>query len=83
MTKATGIVRHIDDLGRVVIPMELRRTLDIKEGDPIEVYVMGGESIVLRKYTPGCLTCGNINNLSTFKDKLFCSDCLEAMPKPR
>ena len=50
--KATGIVRRIDDLGRVVIPKEIRRTLKIREGDPLEIYVDRGGEVILKKYSP-------------------------------
>ena len=52
MLKATGIVRRIDDLGRVVIPKEIRRTLKIREGDPLEIYVDRGGEVILKKYSP-------------------------------
>lgn len=55
--KATGIVRRIDDLGRIVIPKELRRTLGINDGDPLEVFV-NGKQVVFQKYEPGCNVCG-------------------------
>lgn len=57
--KATGIVRKVDELGRVVIPIELRRTLGIGEKDPLEIFV-DGEEIILRKYEPCCVLCGQI-----------------------
>ncbi|MEV2354245.1 AbrB/MazE/SpoVT family DNA-binding domain-containing protein, partial [Paenibacillus larvae] len=67
--KATGIVRKLDDLGRVVIPKELRRTLGIGEKDALEIYV-DGERIVLKKYEPGCYLCGGISgDLQTFFDR--------------
>lgn len=56
MLKSTGVVRKIDELGRIVIPMELRRTMDIHTGDPIAIFV-DGESIILQKYQPGCFLC--------------------------
>lgn len=61
MKKATGIVRKVDDLGRVVIPKVLRRTMQIADGDPVEIFVTG-EEIILRKYQPveGCTLCGSI-----------------------
>lgn len=59
--KSTGMVRKIDKLGRVVIPMELRRTMGIDEKDPLEIYV-DGEKIVLQKYRPGCIFCGTITD---------------------
>lgn len=54
--KSTGIVRKVDELGRIVLPVELRRTMDIAEKDPLEIYV-DGNSIVLRKYRPSCIFC--------------------------
>jgi transcriptional pleiotropic regulator of transition state genes len=55
--KATGIVRRVDDLGRIVLPKELRRYLMINEADPLEIYV-DGDMIILKKYAPGCMICG-------------------------
>lgn len=73
--KATGIVRKVDELGRIVIPIELRNKLDIAIKDPIEIFVEGS-SIILKKYEPNCIFCGNSKELSTYKDKLVCSKCL-------
>lgn len=75
---ATGIVRRIDDLGRVVIPKELRRMLGIKEGDPLEIFT-DGERIVLRKYVPGCCLCGNVDQkLATLSSgKIVCGPCVD------
>jgi len=72
--KATGIVRKMDELGRVVIPVELRRTLNIGEKDALEIFVMG-EQIVLRKYTPGCLLCGSFDQLHAIEGKQVCLEC--------
>jgi len=72
--KATGIVRKIDELGRVVLPMELRRTLDIAEKDPLEIFV-DGESIILKKYQPACIFCDSADGLSEFRGKKVCSKC--------
>lgn len=77
--KSTGIVRKVDELGRVVIPIELRRTLDIEEKDALEIYV-DGEKIILRKYEPACIFCGNADNIDLFRGKRVCRDCLAAMP---
>ena len=74
--KSTGIVRKVDELGRIVIPIEIRNKFDIAEKDPIEIYV-DGSSIVLRKYEPNCIFCGNTKNLTTYKDKLVCSKCIQ------
>ena len=73
--KATGIVRKVDELGRIVIPIELRNKLDIAIKDPIEIFVEGS-SIILKKYEPNCIFCGNSKELSSYKDKLICSKCL-------
>ncbi len=75
MLKATGIVRKVDELGRIVLPIELRRTLRIDIGDSIEVYV-DSERIMLKKYMPACLFCNNFEQVTYFKGKLVCQDCL-------
>ena len=72
--KATGIIRRVDELGRVVIPIEIRNQFNIVEKDPIEIYV-DGSSIVLKKYEPNCIFCGNTENLVEYKDKLVCDKC--------
>ena len=74
-----GIVRKVDILGRVVIPKELRDTLDIAEKDPIEIFVED-EKIILRKYNPTCVFCGSTNNVVIYKEKLVCEDCAKAIP---
>ena len=76
--KATGIVRPVDPLGRVVIPVELRRTLDIKTDDSLEVFV-DGEYIMLKKYEPACIFCGNAKDVKNFKGKNICQECLAEM----
>jgi len=81
MMKSTGIVRKVDELGRVVIPIELRRTLGIGEKDALEIYV-DGERIMLKKYEPACIFCGNAENVSYFKGKIVCNECLSEMPIP-
>ena len=73
--KATGIVRKVDELGRIVIPIELRNKLDIAIKDPIEIFVEGS-SIILKKYEPNCIFCGSSKELTSYKDKLVCSKCL-------
>lgn len=76
--KSTGIVRKVDELGRVVIPIELRRTLSIEERDALEIYV-DSDKIVLRKYEPACVFCGNANEVTNFKNKNVCKECLQFM----
>lgn len=73
--KSTGIVRQLDGLGRIVIPMELRRTMNIAEGDGLEIFV-DGEKIVLRKYAPGCTLCGSLNDLKYLSGKPICTSCI-------
>lgn len=76
--KSTGIVRKVDELGRVVIPIELRRTLDIGEKDGLEIFVES-DRIILRKYEPACIFCSNAGNVTHFKGKNVCQTCLDAM----
>ncbi|OEH84327.1 AbrB family transcriptional regulator [Desulfuribacillus stibiiarsenatis] len=76
--KSTGIVRKIDELGRVVIPIELRRTLGIGEKDALEIYV-DGDRIVFKKYEPACSFCDNADNIIHFKGKNICKSCIEEM----
>ncbi len=78
--KSTGIVRKVDELGRIVLPIELRRTLNIDIKDSIEIYV-DNSSIVLKKYEPTCLFCGESEDVVTYKDKNVCKSCLEEMKK--
>ncbi len=78
MLKSTGIVRKVDELGRVVIPIELRRTLGIGEKDALEIYV-DGERIMLKKYEPACIFCGNADNVIYFKGKIVCNECVSEM----
>ena len=78
--KATGIVRPVDPLGRVVIPVELRRTLGIKTDDPLEVFV-DGDYIMLKKYEPACIFCGNATDVVSVHGKNVCKDCLAEMKK--
>ena len=78
MIKSTGIVRKVDELGRVVIPIELRRTLGIDEKDALEIYV-DQERIILKKYEPACVFCGNAEEVSIFKGKNVCRQCTSTM----
>ena len=72
--KATGIVRPVDPLGRVVIPVELRRTLNIKTDDSLEVFV-DDDKIILRKYSPSCIFCKSCDNVIEFGGQKICKDC--------
>lgn len=74
--KSTGIIRRVDELGRIVIPIELRNKLKIAEKDPIEIYV-DGSSIVLKKLEETCVFCGSTKNVTKYKDKLICDKCIK------
>ena len=78
--KSTGIVRKVDELGRIVLPIELRRTLDIAERDALEIYV-DGTSIVLQKHESCCVFCGSSADVSVFKDKNICASCKNELSK--
>ncbi len=78
--KSTGIVRKVDELGRIVLPIELRRTLDIAERDPLEIYV-DGSSIVLTKYQPACVFCGSSKHIASHMGKNVCAACLKQLSK--
>ncbi|HHZ13505.1 MAG: AbrB/MazE/SpoVT family DNA-binding domain-containing protein [Caldicoprobacterales bacterium] len=73
--KSTGIVRKVDELGRIVIPIELRRTLNIAEKDALEIYV-DGEHIILKKYQPACIFCDDARDVFDYKGKNVCKSCL-------
>lgn len=74
--KSTGIVRKVDELGRIVLPIELRRTLDIAERDSLEIFV-DGSSIILKKYQPSCVFCDDATGVFTFKGKNVCPNCAQ------
>lgn len=78
--KSTGIVRKVDELGRIVLPIEIRRTLDIAERDELEIY-MENDQIILQKYEPNCLFCASSYGLTSYKGKNVCRDCIRAMNK--
>ena len=74
--KFTGMARNVDGLGRFVIPKEMREQLEIKTKDRISIY-MEGEKIILQKNQDSCLFCGNEENLTEYKDKMICNECVE------
>lgn len=78
--KSTGIVRKVDELGRVVIPIELRRTLMIGVKDALEIFVEG-DTIILKKYEPSCVFCGQAKHVSNLKGKNICPACIEEIGK--
>ena len=76
--KSTGIIRKVDELGRIVLPIELRRTLDIAERDELEIF-MENDRIVLQKFEPACLFCGSSRSLITFRGKNVCQSCVSKL----
>lgn len=76
--KSTGIIRKVDDLGRIVLPIELRRMLDIAERDELEIYIEN-DHIILQKYKPTCVFCGSCHNLTSHRGKKVCHSCIQAM----
>ena len=78
--KSTGIIRNIDELGRIVVPKEMRKNLGIQEGDPLEIY-SEGDSIILKKKQRSCIFCGSDEELSEFKEKYICKECLSDVSK--
>lgn len=76
--KSTGIVRKVDELGRIVLPIELRRTLDIAERDELEIY-LDDDRVVLKKYEPSCIFCGSSCGLVTYHGRNVCMECIENM----
>ena len=76
--KSLGIVRNIDELGRIVIPKELRNKMDMHEGSSVEIFAQDG-NICLRRFYKGCHFCDNAEGLTEFKGKLICSACLEEL----
>lgn len=76
--KSTGIVRKLDELGRIVLPMEMRNTLDISPKDPIEIFVEN-DQIILRKYEPRCIFCGSDSENVLLNNKRVCRSCIEKL----
>ena len=74
----TGVIRQLDSLGRIVLPIELRRNLEIGPKDMLEIFVEE-TSIILRKYEPDCLFCGSSRGLTPYKDKMICASCLKEL----
>ena len=78
--KSTGIIRKVDELGRIVLPIELRRTLDIAERDELEIY-MEGDRIILQKFEPSCFFCSSSRVLASYRGKNICQECIRNMGK--
>ena len=76
--KSTGIVRKVDELGRIVLPIEIRKVMDINVKDAIEIFT-DSDQIILQKYQPSCIFCGNADNVIYFNGKRVCSDCIDKL----
>jgi len=76
--KSTGVVRPIDTLGRFVLPKEIRDNMDLQTKDSLEIFIEG-EKIILKKYQPSCIFCSNADEVTYFKGKLICRDCLKSL----
>ena len=74
--KSTGMTRKVDELGRIVLPSEIRKQFDLADGDKVEIYTEE-DKIILKKYAPGCIFCGNTGAALYFEEKRICGSCLE------
>ena len=82
MKNGMGIVRKIDELGRIVVPIEIRRSFDISSQDSVEIHTTD-EGILIKKHIDKCVFCGNDDSLITFKDKLICSGCANGIAETK
>ncbi|MRN57328.1 AbrB/MazE/SpoVT family DNA-binding domain-containing protein [Paenibacillus monticola] len=81
--KDTGMIRSLDSLGRIVVPVEIRMTRNIDIGDPIEFFILDENIIVLRKYTSTeCTFCRSLEQVSYYKDQFICSNCVKELGNP-
>lgn len=78
--KSLGIVRKVDELGRIVLPIETRKRLGLGPKDPVEIFVEK-DRVVLKKYEPSCIFCGDADDVVLYKDKRICKACLEELKK--
>ena len=76
--KATGVVRPVDSLGRIVLPIEIRKNMDINEKDVLEIFV-DDDKIILKKYQPSCIFCGKADDIIHCKGKIICKSCLDEL----
>ena len=76
--KSTGMVRKVDELGRIVLPAEIRQSMDIQVKDAVEIFT-DENRIILQKYHPGCIFCKNVDRIVYFQDKRICAECLETL----
>jgi transcriptional pleiotropic regulator of transition state genes len=78
--KSTGVIRRVDELGRIVVPKEIRKKLGIGTDDPVEIYV-DGEQIILKRYNECCIFCGNAQEIDSFMERPVCKTCIETLKR--
>ena len=78
--KSTGIIRKVDELGRIVLPIEIRRTLDIAERDELEIF-MDRDRIILQKHQASCIFCDSASGLTVYEGKNICQACMRNLRK--
>ena len=76
--KPAGVVRKVDQLGRIVLPKSLRKRYQMNEGDPVEILVQG-DHIILERYRPRCVFCGSMEQVREFKERHLCAACINEM----
>ncbi len=76
--KSLGIVRKLDELGRIVLPIETRKRLELSPGDGVEIFVER-DRVILKKYEPACIFCGNADDVINYNDKKICRRCLDEL----
>lgn len=78
--KSLGIIRKVDELGRIVLPIETRKLMDLEPKDGVEIFVEN-DKIILKKYQPACIFCGEVDEVLNYKSKKICRDCLNELKK--
>ena len=76
--KSTGVVRRIDDLGRIVLPIEIRKNLNIGNRDAVEIFI-DEDKVILKKYEPACIFCDNADDVILYRNKLVCRECVDKL----
>ncbi len=78
--RTPGMIRKVDELGRIVIPSELRKALEVGPGDAMELYLQE-DRLVLKKFAPACIFCGGIQGLMTYEGKNICRKCIDTISR--
>ncbi|HAN21368.1 MAG: AbrB family transcriptional regulator [Clostridiales bacterium GWF2_36_10] len=76
--KSTGIVRRVDEFGRISLPVEMRKTMGLEEKSPVEFFV-DGNTIVIKKYSPSCVFCGETETVVEYLGRLVCTNCIKTL----